>query len=356
MGKKRFVVIENEGSGFSNALQEIVDTQTGVHYLTWQSGHAGGITPLLGADGKPVGYAFEVCRKVAESAQKELGLSKLDVKYQAVTSANRIPLIQNGTVDIECGSTTNSLVRQREAAFSVSYFGIQVSAAVWKNSGINSMKDLNGKTIAVTSGTTSVALMKKFEKENGIRVRYMHADVETIERMELIRGLRLGEFDVLVGINLLREGLDIPEVSMVAILDADKEGFLRSETSLIQTIGRAARNADGLVVLYADTVTPSMRRAMDETERRRQIQDDYNKAHGIIPQTIRKDVREIIEISKKDEESARRRGKRKLSERERDEEIRKLEKQMQEASRMLEFEYAAILRDRIIELRKENTK
>ena len=179
---------------------------------------------------------------------------------------------------------------------------------------------------------------------------------ETIERMELIRGLRLGEFDVLVGINLLREGLDIPEVSMVAILDADKEGFLRSETSLIQTIGRAARNADGLVVLYADTITPSMRRAMDETERRRQIQDDYNKAHGIIPQTIRKDVREIIEISKKDEESARRRGKRKLSERERDEEIRKLEKQMQEASRMLEFEYAAILRDRIIELRKENTK
>ena len=166
----------------------------------------------------------------------------------------------------------------------------------------------------------------------------------------------LGEFDVLVGINLLREGLDIPEVSMVAILDADKEGFLRSETSLIQTIGRAARNADGLVVLYADTITPSMRRAMDETERRRQIQDDYNKAHGIIPQTIRKDVREIIEISRKDEESARRRGKRKLSERERDEEIRKLEKQMQEASRMLEFEYAAILRDRIIELRKENTK
>mgnify|MGYP000812303983 CR=1 FL=1 len=187
-------------------------------------------------------------------------------------------------------------------------------------------------------------------------VRYMHSDIGAMERMEIIRDLRTGAFDVLVGINLLREGLDIPEVSMVAILDADKEGFLRSETSLIQTIGRAARNADGLVVLYADTITPSMRRAMDETERRRQIQDDYNKAHGIIPQTIRKDVREIIEISKKDEESARRRGKRKLSERERDEEIRKLEKQMQEASRMLEFEYAAILRDRIIELRKENTK
>ena len=192
--------------------------------------------------------------------------------------------------------------------------------------------------------------------DEGVRVNYMHSDTATLDRVEIIRDLRVGKIDVLVGINLLREGLDIPEVSMVAILDADKEGFLRSETSLIQTIGRAARNADGLVVLYADTITPSMRRAMDETERRRQIQDDYNKAHGIIPQTIRKDVREIIEISKKDEESTRRRGKRKLSERERDEEIRKLEKQMQEASRMLEFEYAAILRDRIIELRKENTK
>ena len=187
----------------------------------------------------------------------------------------------------------------------------------------------------------------------GVRVRYMHADVETIERMELIRDLRLGEFDVLVGINLLREGLDLPEVSLVAILDADKEGFLRSETSLVQTIGRAARNVDGLVILYADTITPSMRRAMDETERRRGIQDAYNKAHGIVPKTVRKDVREILEISKKDEDGARRRGKRKLSERERDEEIKKLEKQMQEASRMLEFEYAAVLRDRIIELRNE---
>ena len=133
---------------------------------------------------------------------------------------------------------------------------------------------------------------------------------------------------------------------MVAILDADKEGFLRSETSLIQTIGRAARNADGLVVLYGDTVTPSMKSAIDETNRRREIQDAYNKAHGIVPQTIRKDIREVLEISKKEEESARRRGKRKLSERERDEQIRKLEKEMQEASRMLEFEYAAILRDR----------
>ena len=221
---------------------------------------------------------------------------------------------------------------------------------------INARSARNERVLVTTLTKKMAEDLTQYLTGVGIRVRYMHADVETIERMELIRGLRLGEFDVLVGINLLREGLDIPEVSMVAILDADKEGFLRSETSLIQTIGRAARNADGLVVLYADTVTPSMRRAMDETERRRQIQDDYNKAHGIIPQTIRKDVREIIEISKKDEESARRRGKRKLSERERDEEIRKLEKQMQEASRMLEFEYAAILRDRIIELRKENTK
>ena len=204
---------------------------------------------------------------------------------------------------------------------------------------INARSARNERVLVTTLTKKMAEDLTQYLTGVGIRVRYMHADVETIERMELIRGLRLGEFDVLVGINLLREGLDIPEVSMVAILDADKEGFLRSETSLIQTIGRAARNADGLVVLYADTITPSMRRAMDETERRRQIQDDYNKAHGIIPQTIRKDVREIIEISKKDEESARRRGKRKLSERERDEEIRKLEKQMQEASRMLEFEY-----------------
>ena len=190
----------------------------------------------------------------------------------------------------------------------------------------------------------------------GVKVRYMHADVETIERMELIRDLRLGEFDVLVGINLLREGLDLPEVSMVAILDADKEGFLRSETSLVQTIGRAARNADGLVVLYADTITPSMRRAIDETERRRSIQDAYNKAHGIVPKTIKKDIREVLEISRKEEASARRRGQKTLSDREREEEIRRLEKQMLEASKMLEFEYAAILRDRIIELRKDTKK
>ena len=186
----------------------------------------------------------------------------------------------------------------------------------------------------------------------GIRVRYMHSDVAALERMEIIRDLRLGEFDVLVGINLLREGLDLPEVSLVAILDADKEGFLRSETSLIQTIGRAARNAEGLVILYADTVTPSMKSAMDETERRRKLQSDFNAAHGIVPKTIRKSVREMVEISHTAEEASRL-TKRKLSNAERQETIARLEKEMKQASKMLEFEVAAILRDQIIELRKE---
>ena len=195
--------------------------------------------------------------------------------------------------------------------------------------------------------------LTEFLSEHNVKVRYLHSDIDTVERVEIIRDLRAGVFDVLVGINLLREGLDIPEVSLVAILDADKEGFLRSTRSLIQTIGRAARNVHGKAILYADKMTDSMKEAIGETERRRAKQQDYNKEHGIVPQTIRKDVREIIEISRKDEDGARRRGKRKLSERERDEEIRKLEKQMQEASRMLEFEYAAVLRDRIIELRKE---
>ena len=186
----------------------------------------------------------------------------------------------------------------------------------------------------------------------GLQVRYMHSDVAAIERMEIIRDLRLGEFDVLVGINLLREGLDLPEVSLVAILDADKEGFLRSETSLIQTIGRAARNAQGLVILYADTITPSMRAAMDETERRREKQDAYNKAHGIVPQTIHKDVRKVLEISK-DAQQEQQAGRRKLTDAEREATIRRLEEEMKEASKMLEFEYAALLRDQIIALRGE---
>ena len=209
--------------------------------------------------------------------------------------------------------------------------------------------------VLVTTLTKKMAEdLTEYLKNAGIRVRYMHSDVQTIERMEIIRSLRLGEFDVLVGINLLREGLDLPEVSLVAILDADKEGFLRSETSLIQTIGRAARNADGLVIMYADEITPSMRAAIDETERRRSIQDAYNKEHGIVPKTIIKGVREILEISKTaEEDTLRAHKKRKLTEQERAAEIAKLEKEMREASKMLEFEYAAVLRDRIIELRGE---
>jgi len=209
--------------------------------------------------------------------------------------------------------------------------------------------------VLVTTLTKKMAEdLTEYLKNAGIRVRYMHSDVQTIERMEIIRSLRLGEFDVLVGINLLREGLDLPEVSLVAILDADKEGFLRSETSLIQTIGRAARNADGLVIMYADEITPSMRAAIDETERRRSIQDTYNQEHGIVPKTIIKGVREILEISKTaEEDTLRAHKKRKLTEQERAAEIAKLEKEMREASKMLEFEYAAVLRDRIIELRGE---
>ena len=207
--------------------------------------------------------------------------------------------------------------------------------------------------VLVTTLTKKMAEdLTDYLTEQGIKVKYMHHEVDTFERMEIIKDLRLGSIDVVVGINLLREGLDLPEVSLVAILDADKEGFLRSETSLIQTIGRAARNAEGLVILYADTVTPSMRAAMDETERRRKLQDDFNKAHGIIPQTIRKGVREMVEISHSAEEASKL-SKKKLSDRERAETIARLEKEMKEASRMLEFEYAALLRDQIIELRGE---
>ena len=214
--------------------------------------------------------------------------------------------------------------------------------------------DRNERVLVTTLTKRMAEDLTNHMKGLGLRVRYMHSDVAAIERMEIIRDLRLGEFDVLVGINLLREGLDLPEVSLVAILDADKEGFLRSETSLIQTIGRAARNAEGLVIMYADEITPSMRAAIDETERRRTIQDAYNQAHGIVPKTIIKGVREVLEISQTpEEETGRGRKKRKLTEQERAAEIAKLEKEMKEASKMLEFEYAAVLRDRIIELRGE---
>lgn len=187
----------------------------------------------------------------------------------------------------------------------------------------------------------------------GIKCRYMHHDIDAIERMEIIRSLRLGEFDVLIGINLLREGLDLPEVSLVAILDADKEGFLRSETSLIQTIGRAARNADGLVIMYADTVTHSMRLAIDETERRRAKQAKYNAEHGIVPKTIIKSVRDMIEISSDASSAAHRKDGVKMTRGERKALIAELEKQMKAAAKMLEFELAAELRDRIIRLRGE---
>ena len=209
--------------------------------------------------------------------------------------------------------------------------------------------------VLVTTLTKKMAEdLTQYLQTAGIKVRYMHHDIDTIERMEIIRDLRLGSFDVLVGINLLREGLDLPEVSLVAILDADKEGFLRSETALIQTIGRAARNADGEVILYADKITPSMRQAMDETQRRREKQDAYNKAHGITPKTIRKDIRELLEIA----EPAKRDAKpvKQMTKLEKLQLIDKLEKQMKEAAKMLEFELAAALRDQIIELRGETQK
>ena len=210
-----------------------------------------------------------------------------------------------------------------------------------------------GERVLVTTLTKKMAEdLTDYMEKAGIRVRYMHHDIDTIERMEIIRDLRLGTFDVLVGINLLREGLDLPEVSLVAILDADKEGFLRSETSLIQTIGRAARNAQGLVILYADRVTPSMAAAMEETQRRREIQNAYNQAHGIVPKTIVKSVRDLIEISHAADGKERKgKGAKALTPKEKASLIAQLEQEMKEASRRLEFEYAAILRDQIIELR-----
>ena len=219
---------------------------------------------------------------------------------------------------------------------------------------INTRTQRNERVLITTLTKKMAEDLTAYLQNTGIKVRYMHHDIDTIERMEIMRDLRLGTFDVLVGINLLREGLDLPEVSLVAILDADKEGFLRSETSLIQTIGRAARNADGMVILYADTITPSMRRAIDETERRREKQDAYNKAHGITPKTVVKSVRELLEISATAEDvaSEERQGRVKaMTKQEKAAEIARLEKAMKEAAKMLEFELAASLRDQIIELR-----
>lgn len=210
-----------------------------------------------------------------------------------------------------------------------------------------------GERVLVTTLTKKMAEdLTAFLTNAGVRVRYLHHDIDTIERMEIIRDLRLGEFDVLVGINLLREGLDIPEVSLVAILDADKEGFLRSESSLIQTIGRAARNSEGKVIMYADTVTGSMERAIAETNRRRELQLRYNEEHGIVPKTIIKDIRDVIEISTKEEVKGKTEQKR-LTKKERDDLIAKLTVQMKEAAKLLEFEHAAYLRDKINELKEQ---
>ena len=211
-----------------------------------------------------------------------------------------------------------------------------------------------GERTLVTTLTKKMAEdLTKYLTENGIRVRYMHSDIGAMERMEIIRDLRMAKFDVLIGINLLREGLDLPEVSLIAILDADKEGFLRSETSLIQTIGRAARNAEGRVLLYADKITPAMRAAMEETARRRQIQDAYNKEHGIVPKTIVKSVRDLIEISATPTPEHKGKSGVKMTKQELQRQIEKLEKSMREAARMMEYEYAAVLRDEIIRLRGE---
>ncbi len=216
---------------------------------------------------------------------------------------------------------------------------------------INIRVNKNERILVTTLTKKMSEDLTKFLQENNIKVKYMHHEIDTFERMEIIKDLRLGEIDVVVGINLLREGLDIPEVSLVAILDADKEGFLRSETSLVQTIGRAARNADGVVIMYADQVTNSMQRALEETDRRREIQNAYNQKHNITPTTIKKEIRDIIEISSKETDKPAKR----MSKLERDRKVAQLTKQMKEAASLLEFEHAAFLRDRIEKLKNAGT-
>jgi excinuclease ABC subunit B len=222
---------------------------------------------------------------------------------------------------------------------------------------INEIRDrtLKGQRVLVTTLTKRMSEdLTKYFKDIGIKVTYMHSDVETIERMQIIRDLRLGKFDVLIGINLLREGIDLPEVSLVAILDADKEGFLRSETSMIQTIGRAARNSEGKVIMYADRITNSMEKAIMETMRRRGIQEKYNEDHNIIPQTIKKSIRDVIESTKIAEDNEKYEVKKfkKASVEEQQKLIEKLEKEMFMAAEMLQFERAAELRDKVKQLEK----
>ena len=209
--------------------------------------------------------------------------------------------------------------------------------------------------ILITTLTKRMAEdLTDYMRELGIRVRYLHSDIDTLERTEIVRDMRLDVFDVLVGINLLREGLDIPEITLVAILDADKEGFLRSETSLIQTIGRAARNAEGHVIMYADVMTDSMKQAIEETERRRKVQMAYNEAHGITPQTIKKSVRDLIAVSKKvaAEEVRMEKDPESMSEKELEKLAKELTKQMKKAAAELNFEAAAELRDKLVEIKR----
>ena len=218
---------------------------------------------------------------------------------------------------------------------------------------VNREVEKHNKVLITTLTKRMAEDLTDYMKEVGIRVRYLHSDIDTLERAEIIRDMRLDVFDVLVGINLLREGLDIPEITLVAILDADKEGFLRSGTSLIQTIGRAARNADGRVIMYADVITDSMRTAIDETNRRRAIQADYNRAHGITPQTIKKAVRDLISISREiaEEEVRFEKDPESMSRRELEKLIADIQKKMQKAAAELNFEAAAELRDKMLELK-----
>ena len=219
---------------------------------------------------------------------------------------------------------------------------------------VNKEVEKHNKILVTTLTKRMAEELTDYMKDLGIRVKYLHSDIDTLERSEIIRDMRLDVFDVLVGINLLREGLDIPEISLVAILDADKEVFLRSETSLIQTIGRAARNAEGHVIMYADVITDSMRRAIDETLRRRELQETYNKEHGITPKTIKKAVRDLISISKEVAKTQKKLEKdmESMSREELEELIGKVQKQMKAAAADLNFEMAAELRDQMIELKK----
>ena len=219
---------------------------------------------------------------------------------------------------------------------------------------VNQEVEKHNKILITTLTKRMAEDLTDYMKEVGIRVKYLHSDIDTLERAQIIRDMRLDVFDVLVGINLLREGLDIPEISLVAILDADKEGFLRSSTSLIQTVGRAARNAEGRVIMYADTITDSMQTAIEETRRRRIIQEEYNKDHGITPQTIKKAVRDLISISKEiaREEVTFAKEPESMSRKELEKLIAKVEKQMRKAAAELDFENAAVLRDKMAELRK----